>query len=395
MVTKLILTDQNASPAEEEANPVEYSFEEAMTLLASNNVSVLLLDGQEVEGDNLMLLAQAITQATELKRVEVGNMGNRPDDVTSLCRILQSAPALEELEAIRSFGNKETHAALSGLVGMHPTLSKLEISYNVLHLDGTQAVTSPLAHNGGLRELDISFNAMDVAGVDVLAGALESNKGLVSVNINTTYNIENSIPNIERMLNSNVNLIECKGISSDVIEARLQENRVQSEALVNALMDDPNSLNAQQREDINARMALVTHLLKEEKNLSHEEIMGKLKSLMSSGKDAGVDPFPAMMAVLPFREMLNLAAQNGHPLKSSDFFHPTEGATPLMQAAIDRGVGAQLFSMDGMEWKSDAQLAHAHDMLPDEQKAQVTNLHRLRAKVRAETNVGVTRSMTG
>lgn len=373
------------------------SMDELCDMLAQDKVKALTLPGNMITEENLTELKKFLPQCDALEKVEINSHHQQQGKMELLCEAMLLTPKLRELTFRHAFSRMEGAEVSARLIQNHPTLEKLAINHNGLQLPGTQVVAPALAHSGGLRELDISYNAMGAPGVDLLADALTTNKGLVAINVDTTYDIAPSIPNIEKMLESNKNLMEIAGGSklvSDVITERLQANREAATQLADALMADPEALDKPQREALNERMAATMHVLKTEKGLDHDGVMDVLGKLHASSQDTGVDPFPAMMTVLPFGDMLDMSKRQGNPLKAKDFFDPKTGATPLMQAAIDRGAGHKLFT-NTMGWETRHQLMGAYKALPEVQRAQVPNIHQLYAGIRTQAEHDLGRRKIG
>lgn len=392
MTAKLTLTQ---APEGSESRVIETSdLAQICALLIEDKVESLKLDSTLTKSENLQKITPILPSCNNLEAIDVSGGSRDAAAMAELYEAVLYVPNLRELQANQTYVGSQNGDSIAAVINNHPTLDKLSIRHNTLYVPGTQSVADAIAHNGGIREMDISFNAMGAPGVDLLADALETNKGLVKIDVSTTYDIKPSIPNIERMLETNKNLIECKGLTSETIEAKLAENHAEAQKLADALHADPAGLDSAQREALNDRMASATYLLEHEKGMSREEVLGALTSVLTSGKDHGVDTFPAMMAVMPFREMLDLSDRMGNPLKANDFFDPKHGATPLLSAVIERGVAPQIFNTS-MQWESVNQLMGAYHTLPESQKEQVFDLHLLRAQVRISTEQGAGRSMIG
>lgn len=394
MEATLTLTE---TPQGAESNILKSSdFEQVCRLLADDKVKEITLPSKMLSPEGVEKLGQLLPGCFALESVAVGSgPGNQQAAATTLIEALQQVPNLREMSMGNAFVRQEGAEAIASLMRHHPTLEKLDIKYNGLMVPGTQLLAPALAHNGGLRELDISYNAMGAPGVDLLADALATNKGLVRINVDTTYDLSASLPNVEKALESNKNLLELTAnhhLASETITRRLQENREAAGKLANALAADPEGLDKAQREALNERMAAAIYLLEHEKGVSRDGVMDSLTKVMKTGADHGVDAFPAMVTVLPFNEMLDLAERGGNPLTAKDFYHPQNGATPLLQAIIDRGVAAQIFTTE-MEWESPQQLMGAYRQLPEDQREQIGNIYQLRAEVSVETERGIGRRM--
>lgn len=369
--------------------------DEALEYLKKDQVAAMRISGILFTDENIEKLGRVLPDCKALTSVDASNYYDASKTVSGFYLALMHLPNLHELKVQNTRAQTSALSEILQLMAAHPRLSKVSMRYNILMLPGTQVVAPMLAHNGGLRDLDISFNAMGAPGVDLLAQALTTNKGLVKINVDTSYDIKPSIPNVERMLEVNKNLIACEGLTSDLIAERLEHNRAEADKLADALLADPANLNRAQRHAINERMAAVTYLLQEEKGLSYEEVFKKLTEMASTGPRFHVDSFPAMMSILPLREVLSLSASLGKPLDAKDFFDPEKGKTPLMDAVIERGVGHQLFTKS-MKWQSSDHVTGAYRALPESQRQLVKNLHELREQVNAETRKNdYTRRMAG
>lgn len=370
----------------------DHQFDALLELLRQDKVTRLSISGQDATSERLDAIASALGRNQALETFELRQSRNSNEPQARLYQALAQAPNLRTFRAEYCFAELEATQAMFDLMATHQRLTHVHVQYNGFGVPKTQLVAPVLAHNGGIRELDISFNAMGDAGVDLLADALESNKGLVKINVDTSYDIEPSIPAVERMLKTNRNLMECHGLTSETIAARLEENRADALALADAMAQDISALDSAQWQALPERIAAVAYLLETEHGLSPEEVSEHFKEALLTGRKQGVDIFPSMMSVFPMPDMFALAAEMGEPLSMKDFHVPGSGKTPLLDAVIERGAGASLFRLD-MQWQDSGQIEAVYHLLPEVQQRQVANKHQLKMQVDAKNRRDVGRRM--
>lgn len=365
-------------------------FDAVLALLREGKVTHLSLSGPQAGMEHLDALAECVAGNAALESVDISHARNTSPALARLFEALALAPNLREFNATHCFGDTDAARAMADLLATHPRLERADVCYNTLHGQKVRMVADAVTHSGGLRELDISYNAMGDQGVTLLAQALERNRGLVKINVDTHLDILPGIPDVEHMLDSNRNLLECRGITSGVIEERLARNRERAETLADAILADPAALTETQLEDAGRSMAAVSYVMEHERGIDRAAVMERLTELLVAGRAKGVDNFPAMMAVFPVAEMFDLSARLGHPLTMRDFHSRKDGGTPLLGAIIQRGAGASLFRKD-MGWQSGEQVDAVYNLLPEAQQRQVGNRFQLRAYVQAQTRQGVGR----
>lgn len=364
----------------------EKQFDAVLSLLREDKVKHISLSGHEANTENLTRLTSAVVGKKALESLEISGWRNAGEERVHLLAALGKVPNLSRVTVKNCFGDLAFAKALADLLSTHPRISKANVQYNTLNADKADVMAEMLTHNGGLRVLDIGYNAMGDKGVNQLAAALEKNKGLVSINVDTCFALGASVPHIERMLETNKNMMHCVGIESDTITERLEANQQAAKRLAAALAKDPSAMSVEDIKGVQERMAAVSHLLEIHHKMPRPKAMELFTEMLVAGRQKGTDSFPAMMAVFPLEDMFDLSAKLGTPLSMKDF-HTDKGATPLLKAVIQRGAGAALFRKE-MQWQSGAQIDDVYKQLPEAQQRQVTNRFQLKAYVQSQATKG-------
>ena len=194
--------------------------EKSLQQLRRNDAKLtsLVLDYQ-IDDDNTLLLAEALSQNTTLKElnIEAGKLG--PGGIQVIVEAIKQHKALSDLDVgINEEIGDEGSKFIAELLSVSSNLSHLNLQTCGIGTEGIKAIATALQQNNTLRILNLNFNEIDDEGLKYLCDGLSQNTTLTHLYLEGQEITLTGVKHIIEMLHHNNHAISFIDIGNNALE---------------------------------------------------------------------------------------------------------------------------------------------------------------------------------